>query len=101
MNIQFNYQHVSGSQRLENFTKEKLTPIFQRYSWITSASVFFTAENTHDVETGMKVGIRLSAPGPQLFAEESTGDFTNSIARVTDQLKQQCEKRKAELINHA
>ncbi len=101
MTTQFNYQHVSGSERLENFTKEKLEVLFTRYNWITSAAVFFTAEKTSNDETGMKTGIRLSAPGPRLFAEESTETFEDGILQVINQLKQQCEKRKSELIKHA
>ena len=100
MNIQYNYQHVSGSTRLEEFTKEKLQKVFDRYAWVTRADVFYTAEKTSSVESGMKVGIRLSAPGPRLFAEESQSTFMKSVAQVVDQLLKQCEQRKAELNNH-
>lgn len=100
MNIQFNYQHVSGSERLEEFTKDKLQKVFDRYSWVTRADVFYTAEKTSSVESGMKVGIRLSAPGPRLFAEESQSTFMKSVAQVADQLLKQCEQRKSELNNH-
>lgn len=101
MDIVFNYQHVTGSAELEEFTKEKLTPIFERYSWITRADVFYKLENTSSRETGMIVEIRLSAPGPRLYAEESHNTFKEGVSKVVDQLKTQCEKRKASLINHA
>ncbi|AUC79823.1 30S ribosomal protein S30 [Nonlabens sp. MB-3u-79] len=101
MTIQFNYQHVSGSTDLENYTKEKLQTIFDRYSWITRADVFFIAENTSSDQTGMIAQIRLSAPGPRLFAEESHNTFTKSVSKVVDQLKTQCEKRKATIITHS
>jgi putative sigma-54 modulation protein len=101
MTIQFNYQHVSGSTELENYTKEKLQTIFDRYSWITRADVFFIAENTSSDQTGMIAQIRLSAPGPRLFAEESHDTFTESVSKVVDQLKTQCEKRKATIITHS
>ena len=100
MTIQFNYQHVSGSTELENYTKEKLQTIFDRYSWVTKADVFFIAENTSSDQTGMIAQIRLSAPGPRLFAEESHDTFTESVNKVVDQLKTQCEKRKATIITH-
>ena len=45
--------------------------------------------------------IRLSAPGPRLFAEESTETFHGSVNKVVDQLKTQCEKRKATIITHS
>lgn len=62
MQIQFNYQHVSGSTELENFTKEKLQVIADRYSWVTRADVFYRVENTESKESGMIAEIRLSAP---------------------------------------
>ncbi len=101
MTIQFNYQHVSGSTELENYTKEKLQTIFDRYSWVTRADVFFIAENTSSDQTGMIAQIRLSAPGPRLFAEESHDTFHESVNKVIDQLKTQCEKRKATIITHS
>ncbi len=100
MNIVFNYQHVAGSTELEEFTKEKLTTIFERYSWVTKAEVFYRLENTSSRESGMIANILLSAPGPRLFAEESHSTFKESVSKVVDQLKTQCEKRKATMIDH-
>ncbi|WP_194852522.1 HPF/RaiA family ribosome-associated protein [Nonlabens antarcticus] len=100
MSINFNYQHVTGSQELEAFTEEKLKSIFERYNWVTRADVFFRKENTSSRETGMIAEIRLSAPGPRLFAEESHNTFKESVSKVVSQLKTQCEKRKADMISH-
>lgn len=100
MTIQFNYQHVSGSTELEEYTKDKLQTLFDRYNWITRADVFYKTENTSSDETGMITEIRLSAPGPRLFAEESHATFHESVNKVINQLKTQCEKRKATLITH-
>lgn len=101
MQIQFNYQHVSGSTELETFTKNKLQTIFDRYSWVTRADVFFRKENTSSDDSGMIANIRLSAPGPRMFAEESHDSFHESVSKVSRQLITQCEKRKSELIDHA
>lgn len=101
MTIQFNYQHVSGSAELEDYTKKKLQLIFDRYNWVTRADVFYKTENTSSDETGKIVQIRLSAPGPQLFAEESHDSFHESVNKVVDQLKTQCEKRKRTIIPHS
>lgn len=101
MQIDFNYQQVSGSKELENFTTEKLQTIFKRYSWVTRADVFYRTENTESRDTGMIVGIRLSAPGPRLYAEESHDTFHESVSKVVKQLITQCEKRKSDLIDHA
>gem|GEM_PF-140651 len=100
MNITYNYQHVSGSKDLESYTAEKLQTIFDRYDWVTRADVFFRLENTSTPDSGKIAEIRLSAPGNQLFSEESHASFHGSINKVVDQLKKQCEKRKADLIKH-
>jgi putative sigma-54 modulation protein len=100
MSINFNYQHVTASQELEAFTEEKLQSIFDRYNWVTRADVFFRTENTSSRETGMIAEIRLSAPGPRLFAEESQINFKDSVSKVVSQLKTQCEKRKADMISY-
>ena len=44
--------------------------------------------------------IRLSAPGPRLFAESSKGNFEHSVAEVIDELKVQLDKRKAKMSSH-
>ena len=41
--------------------------------------------------------IRLSAPGPRLFAESSNSNFEHAVAEVAEQLKTQLEKRKASM----
>ena len=100
MSINFNYQHVTGSTELEAYTEDKLKTIFERYNWVTRADVFFRLENTSSRQTGMIAEIRLSAPGPRLFAEESHDTFKESVAKVVSQLKSQCEKRKADMTTH-
>lgn len=101
MNITYNYQHVAGSTELESYTAEKLQPIFNRYDWVTRAEVYYRLENTSSPDTGKIVNIKLSMPGNQLFAEESHAMFHESVNKVVDQLKKQCEKRKAEIIKHS
>ncbi len=100
MNITYNYQHVSGSKELEAYTAEKLQTIFNRYDWVTSAAVYYRLENTSLPTSGKIVEIKLSAPGNQLFSEESHASFHESVNKVVDQLKKQCEKRKADLLKH-
>ena len=85
---------------MEAYTEDKLKTIFERYNWVTRADVFFRLENTSSRQTGMIAEIRLSAPGPRLFAEESHDTFKESVAKVVSQLKSQCEKRKADMTTH-
>jgi len=48
----------------------------------------------------MICNIRLSAPGPRLFAQSSKGSFEASIADSVDDLQRQLEKRKAKMKTH-
>ncbi|WP_179344961.1 HPF/RaiA family ribosome-associated protein [Winogradskyella ursingii] len=97
METVFEYHDVTASDRLETFTKKKLERIFNRYEFVIRADVFFKTENTSSDETGMKCGIRLSAPGPRLFAESSNDTFEESVADVVDELLRQLDKRKQKM----
>ena len=75
----FEYHDVTASDTLENYAKDKLENIFTRFNFVLRADVFFKTENTTSDETGMKCGIRLSAPGPRLFAESSHNTFKDAV----------------------
>ncbi len=47
----------------------------------------------------MKCGIRLSAPGPRLFAESSQSTFKDAVDETINELKRQLKKRKEIIIN--
>ena len=100
MNTNFEYHDITASERLEEFTENKLETLFNRYEFITRADIFFKKENTSSDETGMKCGIRLSAPGPRLFAESSHDTFEQSVTETVNELKRQLEKRKAKMKSY-
>lgn len=93
----FEYHDVSQSDALETFTKEKLEPIFERNEFVIRADIFFKKENTSSDETGKKCGIRLSAPGPRLFAESSHDNFQNAVSETVRELQTQLKKRKDQM----
>ncbi|MFD1061822.1 HPF/RaiA family ribosome-associated protein [Winogradskyella litorisediminis] len=95
--IIFEYNGVTQSDALETYTKNKLERIFNRFEFVHRADVFFKTENTSSDETGMIAGIRLSAPGPRLFAESSKDEFQPAVAECVDELLKQLEKRKASM----
>ena len=70
MDIKFEYDNVKASKALEEYTTEKIQKLFNKYEFIVRADVFFKVENTSDDKTGMVSSVRLSAPGPRLFAKE-------------------------------
>ncbi len=97
MNINFEYDGVKASNRLEIMAAKKIDKLFDKYDFIVRADVFFKTENTSDPDTGMLCNIRLSAPGPRMFTESSTASFEASIAKSVDDLERQLSKRKAKM----
>jgi putative sigma-54 modulation protein len=97
MTVIFEYHDVSQSDTLEAFTKTKLEPLFNRFDFVIRADVFFKTENTTSNDTGKICGIRLSAPGPRLFAETSHSDFQASVVETSNELIKQLNKRKEKM----
>ncbi|MBR9913817.1 MAG: HPF/RaiA family ribosome-associated protein [Algicola sp.] len=100
MTINYEYDGVTASDTLEAFTEEKLKPVFERYEFVIRADVFFKTENTTSDESGKICSIRLSAPGPRLFAEASHENFQRSVSETVDELLKQLKKRKAQMKTH-
>ncbi|WP_291869545.1 ribosome-associated translation inhibitor RaiA [Maribacter sp.] len=97
MNVNFEYDDVKASNRLEIMAAEKLQKLVDKFDFIVSADVFFKKENTADPNTGLVCNIRLSTPGSTLFALASHANFEASIAESVSDLNRQLEKRKAKL----
>lgn len=95
--IIFEYHDVSASDILEAHARKRLDTIFTNYEFVNRADVFFKTENTTSDETGKKCGIRLSAPGPRLFAESSHDNFQEAIDETTTELIKQLKKRKEKM----
>ncbi|MFS4468271.1 HPF/RaiA family ribosome-associated protein [Maribacter sp. 2210JD10-5] len=97
MNINFEYDDVKASNRLEIMAAKKLNKLLDKFDFIVRADVFFKKENTSSPDTGMICNIRLSTPGPRLFADASNGSFEASIAQSVEELQRQLQKRKAKM----
>jgi len=100
MNINFEYDQVQASERLEELATRKLEKLISKYDFIVRCNVRFAQENTSEPDTGRICRILLSVPGPRLFAEASHGEFEKSIAEVVTDLGRQLKKRKAEMNTH-
>lgn len=99
MKIVFEYVNISASDRLEMLVKEKLGKLFDKYSFIVRAHVFFKRENTSD-NTGQICEIRLSVPGPRIFAASNGESFEEAIAETVRDVEVQLEKRKEQMKTH-
>ena len=100
MDINFNYVHVTASERLEQHATEKLEKLHERYDWIVRAEVYFKKENTSSDETGMITEIKMSVPKENLFASASEKNFESSLAECIEQIKRQLQKRKEKMMTH-
>jgi putative sigma-54 modulation protein len=100
MNINFEYDDVKASARLEELVTKKLEKLEDKYDFIVRADVFFKKENTSTPNTGLICNIRLSAPGPRLFAESNNAKFEMAIAASVEELERQLEKRKGKMKAH-
>ncbi|TSE09128.1 HPF/RaiA family ribosome-associated protein [Aquimarina algiphila] len=99
MKTVFEYTNVSASNRLESFTEEKLSNLANKYPFIIRGDIFFKKENRSD-ETGHVCGIRLSAPGPRLFASSDEKSFEEAIAETIRDLNDQLERRKDKMSTY-
>ncbi len=97
MNINFEYDQVKASARLEALITKKLEKFEDKYDFIVKADVFIKSENTSDPNKGKICKVRLSVPGPRLFAEASHGEFEQSVAEVIDDLQRQLKKKKEKM----
>lgn len=100
MEFVFEYHDVTSSEYLENMVKEKLMHLSEKYSKVIRADVFFKEENTSDVKTGKICNIRLSLPGPRIFAEANSDNYVSAISESVNHLEKQLRKRKEKSINH-
>lgn len=100
MQVVFEYHKVSGSATLEAFAKEQLEKLANKYDFVQRADVFFKLENTSSDQTGKIANIRLSLPGPRLFAEASHAMFESSIREAVSDLDRQLSKRKEKMKTH-
>ncbi|TMM31206.1 ribosome-associated translation inhibitor RaiA [Polaribacter aestuariivivens] len=100
MNINFEYHDVTASDALEQFATEKLNDLHQKYDMIIRADVFFKTENTTSDETGMICNIRLSVPGPRLFAEANHDNFRSAVQESVSDLEKQLRKKKEKMMNY-
>lgn len=97
MEVIFEYHDVTASEELERFTKKQLEKLGEKYQFVHRADVFFKVENTSSDQTGMKSAVRLSMPGPRLFAEASADEFHASLKEAVSELESQLRKRKEKM----
>lgn len=100
MDTHFNYVHVKASERLEEFTKEKINKLKERFDFLVSAEVYFKTEKSASNEKGRICEIDLSLPGPRIFASSSEENFDMAVSKTITDLKRQLQKKKEKMTAH-
>jgi len=99
MTINIQYVQMPTSEAMNTLMTNKLKKLGRKYDWIIKAEVFFRLENDPSGK-GKICEIRLSAPGPRIFAKSSEDDFEKAAAATIKDLERQLEKRKEIFKRH-
>ncbi|AVR46363.1 ribosome-associated translation inhibitor RaiA [Christiangramia fulva] len=95
----FEFVQLDKSENLESFTQKKLNKLENKYNWIVRANVFFKRDENQKPD-GYICEIKLSVPGPEIFAQSNENSFEAAIAQTVSDLERQCSKRKAKMTSH-
>ncbi len=95
----FEFVNIDKSDNLESFTQKKLDKIENKYDWVVRANVYFKRDENQK-PNGYITEIRISAPGPEIFAQSNEDSFEASIAQTTNDIERQLSKRKAKMSTH-
>lgn len=99
MRVEVQFVDLDHSETMEAFAKEKLGKIGRKFDWVIGADVFYKKEK-HNNQENFLCEIRLSAPGPRLYAEQNDTNFEKATNEVIKQLEVQLEKRKSKMSDH-
>ncbi|SHG22231.1 putative sigma-54 modulation protein [Salegentibacter echinorum] len=96
----YQFVKLEKSENLQEFAQKKLDKLETKYDWIIKAQVYFKREEVQDPK-GFICNIKLSAPGPQLFAESNKESFEAATAETVKDLERQLAKRKSQMKTHS
>ena len=93
MTVNFQYVDIDASEWLSEHTKEKLDKLAHKYEFIVSAEVFFKEDKNEPVNSKI-CNIRLSLPGPRIFATSNEKNYEMAVKETINDLEKQLKKRK-------
>ncbi len=93
MTVTFQYVDIDASEWLSEHATEKLNKLANKYEWIIGAEVFFKEDNNEPVNSKI-CNIRLSLPGPRIFATSNEKNYEMAIKETISDLEVQLKKRK-------
>lgn len=99
MDTIFEFVNIDKSQTLEAYAQKKLDKLENKYDWIIRANIYIK-QDENQKPNGYISEIRLSVPGPEIFAQSNEDSFEASVAETVRDLERQCSKRKAKMSSH-
>lgn len=93
MTVTFQYVDIDASEWLSEHATEKLNKLADKYEWVIGAEVFFKEDNNEPVDSKI-CNIRLSLPGPRIFATSNKKNYEMAIKETISDLEVQLKKRK-------
>ena len=96
MNVNVHSIHFDADSKLVAFINEKLAKLSQFHDSILTGEVFLRLEHDGENRENKHVEIRLSVPGPDLFAKRKGKTFEEAVISTVEALRSQVT-RKAEL----
>lgn len=99
MKVTVQFVNIEKSPYVEELLMKKLNKLFKRYDWIIKANVFYKLEKG-SLGKGKICEIRLSVPGPRIFASSDEESFEKATDETISDLKRQLKTRKGEMKPH-
>src|SRR5262245_44437302 len=97
MNVNVHSIHFDADAKLVTFINEKLAKLQQFHDSILSGEVYLRLEHDGENRANKQVEIRLSVPGPNLFAKRRGKSFEEAVISAVEALRNQVIRNKPSL----
>lgn len=93
MKLILSTQNVTLTKAIEDHVESRIDKLAHMDRFAISARVTLEHDHTKVPERAFKCSMRLSIPGPDLFAEDAESDLYAAIDLVTKKIEQQIRKK--------
>jgi putative sigma-54 modulation protein len=93
MNMFLSMHNVTLTKAIEDHVTSRIEKLEHLAQWATSARVTLEQSDAKAPERQFSCSVRLSLPGPDLFAEDVENDLYAAIDLVVKKIEQQLRKR--------
>ncbi len=99
MKASVQFLNMEKSPYVEELLMKKLNKLFKKYEWIHNAKVLYKLEKK-SVGKGKICEIRLSVPGPYIFASSDEDSFEKATDETIKDLIRQLKTKKGDMNPH-